>query len=121
MTTVSTALRQPPHHFIELFEVAVVDLNAAAGIAMVDSHGQAKCVADAFFQCQTIEGRAQVLLNPKSVVGLTIAFIFRPQGLGVLFGMALFQVLLVVSTALPVMKKLKAGPADGLEGEAPQQ
>ena len=53
-----------------------------------------------------------------TVIGLTIAFIFRPQGLGVVFGMALFQVLLVVSTALPVMKKLKAGPADGLEGEA---
>ncbi len=44
-----------------------------------------------------------------TVIGLTIAFIFRPQGLGVVFGMALFQVLLVISTALPVMKKLKAG------------
>lgn len=56
-----------------------------------------------------------------TVIGLTIAFVFRPQGLGVVFGMALFQVLLVVSTALPVMKKLKAGSGDGLEGEAPQQ
>ena len=28
---------------------------------------------EAFFQCQTIEGRAEVLLNPKSVLGLTIA------------------------------------------------
>ena len=57
-----------------------------------------------------------------TVIGLTIAFIFRPQGLGVVFGMALFQVLLVLSTALPVMKKLRAGgqagAADGLEGEA---
>jgi diacylglycerol kinase len=63
-------------------------------------------------------------LMVMTVVGLTIAFIFRPQGLGVLFGMALFQVLLVVSTALPVMKKLKAGSpsgAGGVEGEAPQQ
>jgi ATP synthase I chain len=51
-----------------------------------------------------------------TVIGLTIAFIFRPQGLGVLFGMALFQVVLVVSTALPVMKKLKEGPADEIEG-----
>jgi hypothetical protein len=59
-----------------------------------------------------------------TVVGLTIAFIFRPQGLGVLFGMALFQVVLVISTALPVMKKLKAGDPDssgGLEGEATQK
>jgi dipeptide/tripeptide permease len=56
-----------------------------------------------------------------TVIGLTIAFIFRPQGLGVVFGMALFQVVLVLSTALPVMKKLKAGSptsTDGLEGEA---
>lgn len=30
-------------------------------------------VDDAFFQCQTSEGRAEVLLNPKSVLGLTIA------------------------------------------------
>ena len=44
-----------------------------------------------------------------TVIGLTIAFVFRPQGLGVVFGMALFQVLLVISTALPVMKKLRAG------------
>jgi len=60
-----------------------------------------------------------------TVIGLTVAFIFRPQGLGVVFGMALFQVLLVISTALPVMKKIRAGnptdTADGLEGEASKQ
>jgi hypothetical protein len=59
-----------------------------------------------------------------TVIGLTIAFIFRPQGLGVLFGMALFQVVLVLSTALPVMRKIKAGSPEnsgGLEGEATQQ
>jgi hypothetical protein len=51
-----------------------------------------------------------------TVIGLTIAFIFRPQGLGVVFGMALFQVVLVISTALPVMKKLKSGAGDETEG-----
>ena len=59
-----------------------------------------------------------------TVIGLTIAFVFRPQGLGVVFGMALFQVVLVISTALPVMKKIRAvSPTgtDGLEGEATQQ
>src|SRR5258708_36422623 len=60
-----------------------------------------------------------------TVIGLTVAFIFRPQGLGVVFGMALFQVVLVISTALPVMKKIRAGTpmstADGVEGEATQQ
>lgn len=63
-------------------------------------------------------------LLAMTVVGLTIAFVFRPQGLGVVFGMALFQVLLVLSTALPVMKKLKAGDptsTGGLEGEATPQ
>ncbi|KUI35659.1 hypothetical protein AU195_15350 [Mycobacterium sp. IS-1496] len=64
-----------------------------------------------------------------TVIGLTIAYMFKPQGLGVVFGMALFQVILVASTALPVVKKLKAQAADadagstgtGLEGETPQQ
>lgn len=55
-------------------------------------------------------------LLAMTVIGLTIAFVFRPQGLGVVFGMALFQILLVLSTALPVMKKLRAGAGDGLEG-----
>lgn len=44
-----------------------------------------------------------------TVIGLIIAFVFRPAGLGVVFGLALFQVLLVLSTALPVWKKLRAG------------
>ena len=59
-----------------------------------------------------------------TVIGLTIAFIFRPQGLGVVFGMAVFQVVLVISTALPVMKKIRAvSPTSTvvLEGEATQQ
>lgn len=51
-----------------------------------------------------------------TVIGLTVAFIFRPAGLGVVFGLALFQVLLVVSTALPVWKKLRNGAAYGGEG-----
>jgi hypothetical protein len=44
-----------------------------------------------------------------TVIGLIIAYVFRPTGLGVLFGLALFQVLLVASTALPVWKKLRTG------------
>jgi hypothetical protein len=48
-----------------------------------------------------------------TVVGLAIAFVFRPAGLGVVFGLALFQVVLVVSTALPVWKKLRT---EGMEG-----
>ena len=48
-----------------------------------------------------------------TVMGLAIAFAFRPDGLGVLFGLALFQVLLVISTVLPVWKKLRTQIADG--------
>lgn len=47
-----------------------------------------------------------------SAVGLVIAFAFRPLGLGVLFGLALFQVVLVLSTALPVWKKIRTGDPD---------
>lgn len=42
-------------------------------------------------------------------LGLTVAFLFKPLGLGVVFGLALFQVILVLSTALPVWKKLRTG------------
>ncbi len=48
-----------------------------------------------------------------TVIALAIAFVFRPAGLGVVFGLALFQVVLVVSTALPVWKKLRT---QGMEG-----
>jgi ATP synthase I chain len=50
-----------------------------------------------------------------TVIGLAVAFVFRPEGLGVLFGLALFQVLLVVTTALPVWKKLRTESVE-LEG-----
>ena len=53
-----------------------------------------------------------------TAVGLTIAFLFKPMGLGVLFGLALFQVILVLSTSLPVMKKLREGTA-GEPAQAP--
>jgi ATP synthase I chain len=46
-----------------------------------------------------------------TIVGLIIAYLFRPAGLGVVFGLAIFQVLLVLSTALPVWKKLRTGEA----------
>jgi hypothetical protein len=51
-----------------------------------------------------------------TAIGLTVAFVFRPAGLGVVFGLALFQVLLVLSTALPVWKTLRNGAADVSEG-----
>ncbi|BBY59852.1 hypothetical protein MSAR_29880 [Mycolicibacterium sarraceniae] len=50
-----------------------------------------------------------------TAIGLTIAILFRPLGLGVLFGLALFQVLLVLSTALPVWKKIRTGDDDAAD------
>ena len=47
-----------------------------------------------------------------TAVGLTAAWIFRPLGLGVVFGLALFQVVLVLSTALPVWRKVRTGDPD---------
>ena len=56
-----------------------------------------------------------------TVIGLAVAYVFRPAGLGVVFGLALFQVLLVVSTVLPVWKKLRTGAGDGGEGTGKQR
>jgi hypothetical protein len=53
-----------------------------------------------------------------TAVGLAIAFTFRPMGLGVVFGLALFQVILVLSTSLPVLKKLREGDGDAVAGSA---
>jgi hypothetical protein len=47
-----------------------------------------------------------------TVIALTIGFLFRPLGLGVMFGLALFQVLLVLTTALPVMQALRKPAED---------
>lgn len=51
-----------------------------------------------------------------SVIALLITWLFKPAGIGVLFGVALFQAILVISTALPVMKKVRAGQRDGGAG-----
>ena len=48
-----------------------------------------------------------------TAIALTIAFVFRTSGgLGVVFGLAIFQALLVMSTSIPVMKKIRT---DGLD------
>ena len=52
-----------------------------------------------------------------TILGLIVAFAFRPAGLGVLFGLALFQVLLVATTALPVWKKLRTGEEEPAPSE----
>jgi RNA polymerase primary sigma factor len=50
-----------------------------------------------------------------TAIGLTVAYVFRPMGLGVVFGLAAFQIVLVLSTALPVWKKIRTGDQDALQ------
>ncbi|WP_158017722.1 ATP synthase subunit I [Mycobacterium basiliense] len=50
-----------------------------------------------------------------TIIALIIAYLFRPAGLGVVFGLAFFQLLLVLSTALPVWKKLRTGVDESVE------
>jgi hypothetical protein len=53
-----------------------------------------------------------------SLIALLIAYLFRPLGLGVLIGLALFEVVLVSTSALPVVKKLRAqASASGVDGD----
>lgn len=44
-----------------------------------------------------------------TAIALTIAFVFREHGgLAVLFGLAIFQALLVMSTSIPVLRKIRS-------------
>ncbi|MDT5070746.1 MAG: hypothetical protein QOH82_66, partial [Mycobacterium sp.] len=52
--------------------------------------------------------------------GLTIAIVFKKHdGLAVLFGLAIFQAVLVMSTSIPVLKKIRANGLDVAEVSAP--
>jgi hypothetical protein len=57
-----------------------------------------------------------------TVLALIIAAVFRPAGVGVMFGLVLFQLLLIASTALPVWKKLRTGePAPASSSRGPER
>ena len=54
-----------------------------------------------------------------TAIALTIAIVFKNHGgLGVLFGLAIFQALLVMSTSLPVLKKIRTNGLDVLDTES---
>lgn len=54
-----------------------------------------------------------------TAIGLTIAIVFKKHdGLAVLFGLAIFQAVLVISTSIPVMKKIRTDGVDVLESES---
>jgi hypothetical protein len=54
-----------------------------------------------------------------TAIGLTIAIVFKKHdGLAVLFGLAIFQAVLVISTSIPVMKKIRSDGLDVQESES---
>jgi dipeptide/tripeptide permease len=54
-----------------------------------------------------------------SVIALATAYFFRQiGGIGVLFGLAIFQALLVMSTSIPVLRKIRANGLDVLDTES---
>lgn len=50
---------------------------------------------------------SMVRLAVVTVVAVVIAYFFRPAGLGVIFGLAVGQVVLVLNTVIPVLKGLR--------------
>lgn len=54
-----------------------------------------------------------------TAIALTIAIFFKDRGgIAVLFGLAIFQAVLVISTSLPVMRKIRSNGLDVLESES---
>ena len=54
-----------------------------------------------------------------TAIALTIAIAFKDRGgVAVLFGLAIFQAVLVISTSIPVMRKIRANGLDVLESES---
>ncbi|MGB6514806.1 MAG: ATP synthase subunit I [Mycobacterium sp.] len=115
LTVVATAVAGSLHH-----PMVGVFFGVGLLLGLLNAVGVQRSVAAITAEAHPL--KMKMAMNSASrlliitVIGLTVAFIFRPAGLGVVFGLALFQVLLVVSTALPVWKKLRNGAADGGEG-----
>lgn len=54
-----------------------------------------------------------------TAIALGIAFVFKTSGgIAVLFGLAIFQALLVMSTSVPVLRKIRANGLDVLDTES---
>ncbi|MBU8811424.1 ATP synthase subunit I [Mycolicibacterium goodii] len=54
-----------------------------------------------------------------TAIALVIAFVFKSSGgIAVLFGLAVFQALLVMSTSIPVLRKIRSNGLDVLDTES---
>ncbi len=80
--------------------------------AVLVQRSVASITADAHPLKRTMALNSAARLLAITTGGLVLAYLFRPLGVGVLFGVALFQVVLVISTMLPVWKKIRAGDED---------
>ena len=76
--------------------------------AMLVQHSVQTITADVHPLKRRLALNSAARLTIMSVIGLTIAYLFRPAGLGVVFGMALFQLLLVLSTMVPVVQAVRS-------------
>jgi hypothetical protein len=81
--------------------------------ALLVHHSVASITADAQPVKRKMALNSATRLLIITAIGLTVAYAFRPLGLGVVFGLAVFQIVLVLSTALPVWKKIRTGDPDG--------
>jgi hypothetical protein len=81
--------------------------------ALLVHHSVASITADANPVKRKMAINSATRLLIITAIGLTVAYVFRPMGLGVVFGLAVFQIVLVLSTALPVWKKIRTGDPDG--------
>ncbi|AFU04526.1 MULTISPECIES: hypothetical protein [Nocardia] len=59
---------------------------------------------------QRLVGSSAVRLLGITAVAILVAFLARPNGVGIFFGLALFQVALVFNTVVPELKGLRQTP-----------
>jgi hypothetical protein len=96
-----------------------VGLTTGLGNALLVRRAARRITAAAHPLKKQMAVNSSLRLMAVTVITLGVAFVFRPEGLGMVFGVALFQVLLVFTTAVPVWRAMRdpgaasGAPADG--------
>lgn len=75
--------------------------------AKMVAHAVARVAAEEHPRKQLLALDSAMRLGVLTVAALAAAFLVQPDGLGVIFGLALGQVILVLNTVIPVMKGLR--------------
>jgi dipeptide/tripeptide permease len=87
--------------------------------ALLVRHAIAAITAEEHPLKKKVAANSAMRLLVISAVALVIAYLFKDKGgVGVLFGLAIFQALLVMSTSIPVMRKIRANGLDVLDTES---